>query len=360
MLSLWVTALALCLQSGVVGAAIWQRKQGIVPALVGTGAAALAVRSIAVLTGAVPSTAAGETGLVVASLALALVMAVSLRQPSESVPSDLAPLIVSAIKASPTPLMIKDAAGYYLYVNKAFTDSFGKDTASLRGHRADEIWSDDMIEKAEWSDSDVLANAAPRMYDTRLKGMDGGDVDWLVKKFPITLVDGQIGIAALYTDVSEQRESERRQAESEERFALASKHAGIWDWDICNDKFYASPAFAKMMGLNEDEHEKLTLGEVSRLVHPDDYPTHRSLFEAHIADPVKPYVSVHRFRMPDGKYRWFRTIGRTIKDDTGRCVRMTGMITDIDAERRNAEALKLSQAQIIVTAQHVGLRNIVD
>tara|TARA_R110001599_G_C12276972_1_gene662722 strand:+ start:22641 stop:24773 length:2133 start_codon:yes stop_codon:yes gene_type:complete len=348
MLSLWVTAVALCLQSGVVGAAIWQRKQGIVPALVGTGAAALAVRSVAVLVGAVPSSATGETGLVVASLALALVMAVSLMRPSEPArPDDLAPLIKNAIEASPTPLMIKNAAGYYIYVNKAFTDCFGQNIASLRGHTADEIWPNELTEKVEWSDRDVLANGAPRVFHIALKGIDGRDVDWLVKKFPITLADGRAGIAALYTDISEQRMSERRLAESEERFALASQHAGIWDWDIRNDGFYASPAFAKMMGLNEDEREKLTLREISRLIHPDDYPTHRRLLEVHIADPDKPYVSVHRFRMPDGEYRWFRTIGRIIIDDTGRCVRMTGMITDIDAERRSAEALKLSQAQII-------------
>ncbi len=346
MLSLWVAAVALCLQSGVVGAAIWQRKQGVIPALVGTGAAALAMRSVAVLLGAVPSSAAGETGLVVASLALALVIAVNLMRPSEPAQSDLAPLIMSAIEASPTPMMIKDAAGYYLYVNKAFTDCFGQDTASLRGHTAIDIWPNDLTEKAEWSDRDVLANAAPSMYGTTLKSMDGGDVDWLVKKFPITLTDGRTGIAALYTDISKQRESERRLAVSEERFALASQHAGIWDWNLSNDSFYASPAFAKMMGLSEDEHEKMTLEKINRLIHPDDYPVTRRLLKAHIADPVEPYINEQRFRMPDGEYRWFRTIGRSITDEHGKSERMTGMITDIDAERQSASALKLSQAQI--------------
>ena len=348
MLSLLAAAVALCLQCGVVAAAIWQRKQGIIPALVGAGAAALAVRSVAVLVDVVPSSPAGETGLVVVSLSLALIMTVSLRRPSNPAqPDNLASLIKGAVEASPTPVMIKDAAGYYLYVNKAFTDCFGHDIASLSGHTADEIWPDELTEKAELSDRDVLANATPLSYTTTLKDMNGRDVDWLVEKFLINLADGRMGITALYANISEQRESERRLAESEERFTLASHYAGIWDWNISNGRFYASPAFAKLMGLTEDEHEKLTLEEINGLIHPDDYPTAQRLLEAHLANPAEPYVSVHRFRMPDGKYRWFRTIGRSITDELGKSVRMTGIIADIDAERRSAEALKLSQAQIL-------------
>ncbi len=347
MLSLFVAAIALCLQIGVVATAVWHRKRGIVPTLLGTGAAALAVRSIAVLAGAVPSSSAGETGLVVASLALALAMAVSLRSSPDTAHDALAPLVLDTIEASPAPVMIKNASGQYLYVNKAFADCFGKDIAALRGHTADEIWPDELVEKAEWSDNDVLTSAAPRIYDTTLKGMDGGDIDWLVKKFPVKLADGQTGIAALYTEISEQRDSERRLAESEERFALASQHAGIWDWDLRKDTFYASPAFAKMMGFSEDAHSSLTLDDINGLYHPDDFKAHKRLLETHMADPARPYDSAHRFRMPDGSYRWFRALGRSVTDESGRVVRMTGTIIDIDAERRGAEALRLSQAQIL-------------
>jgi PAS domain S-box-containing protein len=70
------------------------------------------------------------------------------------------------------------------------------------------------------------------------------------------------------------------------------------------------------------------------------------MLQAHIADRSVPYDIEHRFVMPNGRYRWFHVVGQSITDDDGRLVRMAGMITDIDSERRTLKALRISEAQI--------------
>lgn len=100
------------------------------------------------------------------------------------------------------------------------------------------------------------------------------------------------------------------------------------------------------MQLDPEENYALSVEDVLKMLHPDDYPLQQVRLKAHFANPDVPYISDHRYRMRDGSYRWFRAVGRSVYNEQGRLIRMAGMITDIDHERKVIEALRMSEARI--------------
>lgn len=140
---------------------------------------------------------------------------------------------------------------------------------------------------------------------------------------------------------------------SEERYALAVREVGIWDWDIANNEIYYSPRLAEMLGYEDRDFREQIADEIKKIVHPDDLEDYLAKIHQHLARPRGPYFSEHRFRMKDGAYIWVQASGRSIVDDDGNSLRMTGIITDIHRRKLAEEALRESEARLN-EAQHIG------
>lgn len=316
------------------------------PALAGVlavAAAVLATRGISVLLGATLTGAATEAAIVIVSAAL---VAACPGRAARATYSNVDAYAFAFLDKSPTPILIKDQNGRYLYFNHSFAKAFSINLDTAVGKKAEELWTNDLSDAARESDRLTLETGENSVHEVKFIPTDRPMESWLVTKFRLTLPSGQLGIATYYTDTTAQRTSERRLAESEERYALASRHAGIWDWDLTSGSVYVSAAFAKMLGLNENEAEIMTISAVNALFHPDDFDVHQRLLEDHLADPETPYDCIYRLRMQTGDYRWFRAVGKAVSVSGRRPRRMVGMITDIDAERHAADALSLGQARM--------------
>ena len=55
-------------------------------------------------------------------------------------------------------------------------------------------------------------------------------------------------------DITERKETEKKLQESEDRLRLTleSTQIGIWDWDVINDRWYASPVYYTMHWLRAE------------------------------------------------------------------------------------------------------------
>jgi two-component system, sensor histidine kinase and response regulator len=152
--------------------------------------------------------------------------------------------------------------------------------------------------------------------------------------------------AALEADVARLQEVRQALQESEERYTLAMQgtNEGLWDWDIEDRKVYFSARFKEMLGYREDELENAIATWRDRL-HPDD--RHRALqtLRAHL-EGGGPFLLDHRLRHRDGRYRWVRARGVSLRDEHGRAVRMAGSCGDITEEK---EAQLRQAAQYSVT-----------
>jgi polar amino acid transport system substrate-binding protein len=147
-------------------------------------------------------------------------------------------------------------------------------------------------------------------------------------------------------------------SESEERFSLAVKAAGggLWDLEPQTGKTWYSQRFKALLGYSGDETEDEFPGWENSL-HPDEHDAIVAKLQNHL-DKRAPFNEVIRLRCKSGEYRWFRTMGQALWNDSGQAYRMAGSIVDI-TEGRNAQeqARKLSRAtenspaSVVITAK---------
>lgn len=132
--------------------------------------------------------------------------------------------------------------------------------------------------------------------------------------------------------------------ESEERLKEAQQIAriGNWNWDIVNNKLIWSDEIYRIFGLAPQEFDA-TYEAFMNSVHPDD----RDLVNKSVNEAVsenKPYSIDHRVVLPDGTERIVHEQAAVTFDETGKPVRMAGIVQDI-TDRKMTEDLIKRQAQ---------------
>jgi len=148
-------------------------------------------------------------------------------------------------------------------------------------------------------------------------------------------------------------EREHQIRASEERYALAVREVGIWDWDLETDAVYYSPRFMQLLGYDEAEFHETLDGSIINIVHPQDVECYREGLRIHLRNPATAYKAEHRLRTADGSYRWFQANGHSVLHGDGSPQRMTGVITDIHRLKEIEQALRYSEARL-TEAQQIG------
>lgn len=138
----------------------------------------------------------------------------------------------------------------------------------------------------------------------------------------------------------------RRLDASEERYALATACAAIWDWDLVHNHLYLSPNFLETLEFPPDFEADALLDETSqysilKILHPDDVASYQAEVARHLQEPDVPFSHEHRFKTGSGKYRWFHALGRRVLGPDGEATRSAGILTDI-TDRKALEASLLT------------------
>ena len=135
-----------------------------------------------------------------------------------------------------------------------------------------------------------------------------------------------------------------RQRQKDERWQLVVEgvNDGIWDWDARTNRMFFSDRCKAILGYEPDEvgdsHD-----ECSRRCHPDDFATMNQTMADHLEGRLAMYNLTYRIQCKDGSYRWVRSRGKALRDEAGSVIRVVGTMTDIDAEKKAADALKQSE-----------------
>ncbi|MGH7503408.1 MAG: putative bifunctional diguanylate cyclase/phosphodiesterase [Longimicrobiales bacterium] len=117
---------------------------------------------------------------------------------------------------------------------------------------------------------------------------------------------------------------------SEERYALsvAGANDGVYDWDLMTNRLYYSPRFKGILGYADGELDNNDRLIVDR-VHPDDNARVRANLIDHLKGLTPHFEDEYRVLHRDGAYRWVLTRGVTVRDSSGRAIRMAGSMTDM-------------------------------
>ncbi|MGH8681533.1 MAG: PAS domain S-box protein [Burkholderiales bacterium] len=184
----------------------------------------------------------------------------------------------------------------------------------------------------------------PHRTELELKRQDGGriwcDTSWqaVIPRRP------ELGVVAVYADITERKRAGAALRESEERLELAiqASQSGLWDWDVVNNVRHVSDRFKEILGLPHD----VDLGRIFHLpdrLHPDDRGRVLAAVDATV-DTGAPFDQEARLRRADGTHVWVHAKGHAVRDARGRAVRFVGSIIDISDRKQVEERLRESES----------------
>ena len=145
-------------------------------------------------------------------------------------------------------------------------------------------------------------------------------------------------------DITERVEAERQLARTTDSLskAQAIAHLGNWDWDIITNGLTWSDEIYRIFGLTPNSFDA-TYPAFLESVHPDDRKSVEDAVYAALDDPATPYHIRHRVVRPDGSIRLVEEIGEVQRDETGKPIRMIGIVQDITDQHAAETALRQSE-----------------
>jgi PAS domain S-box-containing protein len=161
--------------------------------------------------------------------------------------------------------------------------------------------------------------------------------------------DGRVrGVMVYAFDVTERWQTQRALERSEERLRLAlsaTTGVGLWNWDVGSDVVVADKGFAELFELSA---EVAALGIPRQVfvarVHPGDLDEVRAGLRLALTG-AQDFSAEYRVMQSDGSVRWVMAVGRCVKDEEGKPLRVHGLTLDITERKAKEEALRESEAR---------------
>jgi PAS domain S-box-containing protein len=196
--------------------------------------------------------------------------------------------------------------------------------------------------RSEEKARDVIDTAmleGTNFFEWRHKRLDGEEFPASVLLTRVRVGD-QVFLQATVRDITAQKAAEEALRESEQRYALAQRAAGIgsWEWNVQTKVGTWSDQVEHIMGFGHGEFDGSYAAWV-RHVRDDHVQA--------IADEMAACIEGHReyrvtypITLPDGEERWVEMIGDVIYDDHAEPVSVLGVCMDITERKRAEEEIR--------------------
>jgi PAS domain S-box-containing protein len=245
--------------------------------------------------------------------------------------------------ASPVPTAVVGADATVRRWNAAAERLFGWSAAEMLGRRIPLATPERLV---EWADS------AGRV-DTLRVTRDGAEVDVALSASAVRDARGRVvQVLVVFED---RADGQRRALElSEARYRSLAEAIGSVIWRSGADgEVVEAIRWTELTGQTPEQYRGLGWLE---MVHPDDRDRVAGLWRRVVATPGVIEVE-SRVRRRDGVHRWISVKGVPVFDDAGRVQEWIGTATDVDRERRAAEALRASEERFrrVVESNMIGL-----
>jgi PAS domain S-box-containing protein len=225
----------------------------------------------------------------------------------------------------------------FLKVNAALCRFLGYEPAELAGKlMADITHPDDIPESVAISrrlfDGEIPAIAMEKRYVRK-------DCSTVWGSTVASLVRDAGGVPryaiAVIQDITERKRVEQALAESERRLTLAQSAARLAtvDVDLLAGKLSASGEYCALFGLPPGP--PVPLAQTEAMIHPADRERVERIMSGQVVDEAE-----FRVVWPDGSVHWILGKGKAFLDQSGRPIRMVGVLMDITERKRLEERLR--------------------
>jgi len=129
------------------------------------------------------------------------------------------------------------------------------------------------------------------------------------------------------------------------KYQLANKalRTALWDMEVIagdpvnpNNTFIWSEDFRRMLGFTSEIDFPNKLNSWSDRLHPEDKEAAINAFAKHMLDfsGRTPFDIKYRLKLKNGTYGYFRATGDTMRDETGKPLRVAGLLLDLAEEKK--------------------------
>ncbi|MDB9494869.1 PAS domain-containing protein [Spirulina major CS-329] len=265
------------------------------------------------------------------------------------------------------PCCIAGFDGYFKQINPAWL--------ALTGYPADELLNQPYLDLVHPDDQASTQQAAAQLaqgqglwsFQNRYRCRDG-TYRWLAWN-SIANLDDQV-IYAIARDITQQKEAEFIQQESQQRLEAAQDLANVGDWelDLITGRITWSRQLFRIFGLNPDDEPTPTntlqssafvlRDQYREFIHPDD----RDRVETAMQNAIQTgqaYELEYRIIRPDQDIRYLLVRGQPIISLYGQVVRLFGTALDItrqkQVEHRLSNRFTLEQLITSISTQFINL-----
>ncbi len=258
----------------------------------------------------------------------------------------------------PDPAWLKDKAGRYLAVNRAWCEFLGKLEAQALGRTEWEVSPPELVAKYAEEDQTVIRTGKPLRVEECYPHPSRGGVWFEIFKAPLFDAQGGIaGITGIARDITERKRAERELLENQNRLNRAQQvaHVGDWEWDIATNQVHWSDEIYRIYGY-EPHAIAPDYGIVVKAMHPKSRDEFLAAIDAALKGE-RPFELDYTFFRPDGSVAILHTIGQVSRDHNGTPVRMTGIVQDITERKHADQALRESEERLkfVLEGSQLGL-----
>ncbi|MES9963553.1 MAG: transporter substrate-binding domain-containing protein [Candidatus Sedimenticola sp. 20ELBAFRAG] len=159
----------------------------------------------------------------------------------------------------------------------------------------------------------------------------------------------------LQREIHERKQTEQRLRQSEKSLAKAQRIAnlGNWEWDIQGGRLSWSEEIYRIFGLVPGEFEA-SYEAFLETIHPDDLGKVTQAVDRALNDHV-PYLIEHRVVRPDGELRYVQEQGEVSWNDSGKPVRMLGVVHDVTERKRMESTMVQTEKMMSVGGLAAGM-----
>jgi two-component system CheB/CheR fusion protein len=176
--------------------------------------------------------------------------------------------------------------------------------------------------------------------ETERRRKDGTLLDVSLTVSPIIDSQGLVrGASKIARDITERRQAEEAQRESEERFRsiFTQALAGIAQTDLTGRFVQVNQRYCDIVGRSAEELYRLRLHDI---IHPDDQPRNLKLFRPMIEGNGQPFVIEKRYLRPDESVVWVKNSVSLVRDRDGQPRNVVAVSLDITDRKQAEESLR--------------------
>ena len=137
-------------------------------------------------------------------------------------------------------------------------------------------------------------------------------------------------------DITDRKEFESKLKLTEERwkFAIDGAEAGVWDWDLTNDRIYYSDKAKEMHGINSTDHYFNGSEIITKSFHPEDRIRVLDCTNDLINNVKDKIEMEYRIQNGTGQYRWINDRAMVVsRNQKGNATRIIGIFNDINDQK---------------------------